>query len=77
MASYAYSGVELWRIEEMSVEDFIDQYQDNERIEYIEPDYELKVIGVPNDPNFSSLWAMNNTGQTGGLDDADIDAVEA
>ncbi len=32
---------------------------------------------VPNDSNFSQLWAMNNTGQTGGTADADIDAAEA
>jgi len=32
---------------------------------------------VPNDPNFASQWALNNTGQTGGTADADIDAVEA
>ncbi|MEZ6004435.1 MAG: S8 family serine peptidase [Planctomycetota bacterium] len=32
---------------------------------------------LPNDPNFSQLWAMNNTGQSGGTVDADIDAVEA
>ncbi len=32
---------------------------------------------VPNDTNFGSLWGLNNTGQTGGTNDADIDAVEA
>ncbi|NQT97850.1 MAG: S8 family serine peptidase, partial [Candidatus Marinimicrobia bacterium] len=32
---------------------------------------------IPNDPNFSSLWNMHNTGQSGGTVDADIDAPEA
>ena len=32
---------------------------------------------VPNDTQFSSMWNMNNTGQAGGLVDADIDAPEA
>ena len=32
---------------------------------------------VPNDPMFASQWALNNTGQTGGVADADIDAPEA
>src|SRR5439155_1075674 len=32
---------------------------------------------VPNDPSFSSLWGLNNTGQSGGIPDADIDALEA
>ena len=32
---------------------------------------------TPNDPDFSKLWGLNNTGQTGGKPDADIDAPEA
>jgi len=32
---------------------------------------------TPNDPSFGSQWSMNNTGQTGGTPDADIDAIEA
>lgn len=31
----------------------------------------------PNDPGFPNLYALNNTGQTGGRKDADIDAPEA
>ena len=32
---------------------------------------------IPDDPRFEQLWALNNTGQTGGREDADIDALEA
>lgn len=32
---------------------------------------------IPTDPQFSNQWGMNNTGQSGGLNDADIDAPEA
>ena len=32
---------------------------------------------IPNDPYFSQQWALHNTGQTGGISDADIDASEA
>ncbi|MEG4489669.1 S8 family serine peptidase, partial [Microcoleus sp. D2_18a_B4] len=32
---------------------------------------------TPNDPGYSQLWGLNNTGQTGGTADADIDASEA
>ena len=28
----------------------------------------------PNDPDFDTLYGLDNKGQTGGLDDADIDA---
>ncbi len=47
------------------------------RVEHAELNYEVSIYAVPNDPQFSSLWALNNTGQTGGLADADIDAPEA
>ncbi len=44
---------------------------------YAEPDYAVHSHGTfPNDELFSSLWAMHNTGQTGGAVDADIDAPE-
>lgn len=46
-------------------------------VKYAEPNYVIKAIGAPDDPDFVSLWAMNNTGQNGGTADADIDAVEA
>ena len=32
---------------------------------------------TPNDPSFANQWALNNTGQTGGITDADVDAPEA
>jgi subtilisin family serine protease len=32
---------------------------------------------IPNDPSFGQQWSLNNTGQSGGTPDADIDAPEA
>jgi hypothetical protein len=32
---------------------------------------------TPNDPDFTEQWYLDNTGQTGGTSDADIDALEA
>ena len=46
-------------------------------IQYAEPDYKLYLSATPNDPFYNNLWGMNNTGQTGGTEDADIDAPEA
>jgi subtilisin family serine protease len=43
----------------------------------LEPDRMVSRAALPNDPSFSRLWGLNNTGQTGGVADADIDAVEA
>ena len=34
-------------------------------------------VNIPNDPRFGEQWALNNTGQSSGTIDADIDAVEA
>ncbi len=34
-------------------------------------------VNTPNDPSFANLWGLDNSGQTGGTFDADIDAVEA
>jgi subtilisin family serine protease len=42
-----------------------------------EPDRIITAATLPNDPSFSRLWGLNNTGQTGGVGDADIDAAEA
>ncbi|MCC5807178.1 MAG: choice-of-anchor D domain-containing protein [Opitutales bacterium] len=50
---------------------------------YVHPDYILTSMDgperrvIPDDPMFGQLWGLHNTGQTGGLADADIDAPEA
>jgi len=46
-------------------------------IEYAEPNYYRYLDGVPNDPRFGEMYGLDNTGQTGGTPDADIDAPEA
>lgn len=46
-------------------------------LKYVEPDYLVHASLIPNDPGFSQLWGLNNTGQTGGLGNADIDGPEA
>ncbi|MFC1672199.1 S8 family serine peptidase, partial [Planctomycetota bacterium] len=43
-----------------------------------DPDYIVHALQTfPNDTRFDELYGMHNTGQTGGTDDADIDAPEA
>lgn len=41
------------------------------------PDYLIAIERTPNDPSFGSLYGLNNTGQSGGTADADIDGPEA
>ncbi len=48
------------------------------RYEYVEPDYIRRATAVvPNDPQFAKQWALNNTGASGGLAGADINAEAA
>ena len=46
-------------------------------VKSVSPDYIHQLDSTPNDPDFSKLWGLHNTGQTGGTTDADIDATEA
>jgi thermitase len=43
-------------------------------VAYAEPNFILRATAIPNDPLFGQLYGLNNTGQTGGTADADIDA---
>ena len=45
-------------------------------VAYAEPNYILQATATPNDPMFGQMYGLNNTGQTGGSPDADIDAPE-
>ena len=45
-------------------------------VSYAEPNFILRATATPNDPLFPELYGLNNTGQTGGSSDADIDAPE-
>lgn len=46
-------------------------------VAYAEPNYRVSTQATPNDPNFSLLWGLHNTGQSGGTVGADIKAPEA
>ena len=45
-------------------------------VSYAEKNTTLRTQATPNDSQFSGLYGLNNTGQTGGTSDADIDAPE-
>lgn len=53
------------------------ELKDDPNVEYAEPNFLVHVELEPNDRYFSELWGLDNTGQTGGAADADIDAPEA
>ena len=54
----------------------VDTLERDVRVRYAEPNFILQIAKEPNDPDWENLWALNNTGQTGGTVDADIDALE-
>jgi len=45
-------------------------------VQFAEVDEILTATATPNDTRFNELYGLNNTGQTGGTPDADIDAPE-
>lgn len=66
----------------LSVQDAIKEYENRPEVEYVQPNYIYYLQSTtPNDPDYSNLWGLNNTGQTvdsvSGTSDADIDAPEA
>ncbi|MDH5218273.1 MAG: S8 family serine peptidase, partial [Gammaproteobacteria bacterium] len=46
-------------------------------VAFAEPNYIVTTDALPNDPRFNQQYGLNNTGQSGGVVDADIDAPEA
>ncbi|HQI50350.1 MAG TPA: S8 family serine peptidase, partial [bacterium] len=61
----------------ISVEEALGRLRALDQVELAEPNYRVSAFGTPNDPSFSKQWGLHNTGQSGGLADADIDAPDA
>jgi subtilisin family serine protease len=65
---------------DLSVNEGVEIYEASPQVEYAEPDYEVTLAQsalAPNDPGYPNMYGLDNTGQTGGISDADIDAPEA
>jgi len=76
--TYAEIGVQKVEItSSISIKEAIGLYMQSGFVEYAEPDFTVQALVAPNDPYFSQLWGLNNTGQAGGTVDADIDCPEA
>ncbi|HEX3149423.1 MAG TPA: S8 family serine peptidase [Gemmataceae bacterium] len=56
----------------------VSQYRAMANVLYAEPDYASSLDVTPQDPQYAdgTLWGLNNTGQSSGVPDADIDAPE-
>ena len=62
---------------DLPVREAVGRYERSPGVEYAEPDFLLFVEATPDDPGYGKLYGLNNTGQTGGTPDADVDAPEA
>ncbi len=63
--------------QDLSVSEAVQAYENSPDVEYAEPNFLLQPAAVPNDPSFDKMYGLNNSGQSGGAADADIDAPEA
>ncbi len=75
-----YSEISVRKLElpeQLSVDEAVKKLKESPNVEYAEPNYVYHTFVTPNDPDFDKLWGLHNTGQTGGSNDADIDAPEA
>ncbi len=60
-----------------SLDQLAQSLRSSSSVRYVEPNYRAELLQTPNDPSFATLWGIHNTGQSGGIADADIDAPEA
>jgi subtilisin family serine protease len=72
-------GVQLVTVDRgQSVQEAIAALEKRPDVRYAEPNWIYHAASTtPDDPLFGSLWGLDNTGQTGGTADVDIDAPEA
>jgi len=64
------------------IEEAMSEYKADPSVEYVEPNFRIYVepteaVSEPNDAYFQDQWHLENTGQTGGTPEADIDALSA
>lgn len=73
MRSYSVvPGLRLYEFDKnIPIEDAMNLFSNSGLVEYVEPDYVYSIASV-DDPRFAEQWSLENTGQTGGVADADI-----
>lgn len=62
---------------DVTVDEALAALRANPDVAYAQPNYRYQLTEVPDDPRLGELWGLHNTGQQGGVVDADIDAPEA
>ncbi len=71
-------GAEHWVLPPgTSVPKAIDSLRADPRVAWVEPNYRLHALVMPDDPRYPEQWALHNTGQDQGTPGADIRAETA
>ena len=76
-SEYLQTGMQVWDISALDYADrneLFRQLQRDSRVESVSENHEVYALSLPNDSRFDELWGLVNTGQQGGVADADIDA---
>ena len=74
-------GLHLIRSTSLRTSELLARLAQDPGVEFAEPNYLVRLLSVPNDPSFASLWGLFNNGFNllggGGVAGADIDAPAA
>jgi len=71
------NGLRRWRAKHLGTRELIARLRANPDVEFVEPNYVIRISLTPTDPYFQYLWGLHNLGQFGGVIGADIDAPQA
>lgn len=75
----SFGGVQVISVPQgETVTSLIEKFQRSGFVEFAEPDFARQLDLTPDDPRYANgtLWSLHNSGQGGGVADADIDAPE-
>lgn len=72
---------EVDKVQGQSVEQAVRALEGRPNVQYAQPDFIVRVTGYADEPRFSELWGLHNTGQTiqdsPSVADVDVNALEA
>lgn len=59
------------------VDEIIKEFESNPDVEYVQPNYRLKLHSATEEPRFIEQWGLNNTGKYGGTYGFDVQVIPA
>ncbi|MCB0262987.1 MAG: S8 family serine peptidase [Calditrichaeota bacterium] len=78
VVKYTMDGPSARSVDGDKMAELLDELRSDPNVEYAEPNYYVYALETtPNDSRFGEQWALKNTGQSGGTNDADIDGTDA